>query len=319
MNIMTVGVIIVKFKRCLFMKIYENILDTIGSTPLVKINKLTDGNVFAKIEYFNPAGSIKDRAALNMIKEAQKKGLIKKDTEIIEPTSGNTGIGLALVCAVKGYKLTIVMPDNMSVERQKLMKAYGANLVLTEGKFGMKGAIEKALELNKKNPNSFIPQQFENPDNFMAHYKTTAEEIIKDTEGKVDILIAGIGTGGTITGIAKRLKEYNSNIEIIGVEPYSSPYLTKGISGAHKIQGIGAGFCPKILDLSLINKIIAVKDEDAINMTVELAKKEGIFAGISAGANIFAAIEEAKNNPDKNIVVIIPDTGERYLSSGVFN
>ena len=223
------------------------------------------------------------------------------------------------MCAVKGYKLTIVMPDNMSVERQKLMKAYGANLVLTEGKFGMKGAIEKALELNKKNPNSFIPQQFENPDNFMAHYKTTAEEIIKDTEGKVDILIAGIGTGGTITGIAKRLKEYNSNIEIIGVEPYSSPYLTKGISGAHKIQGIGAGFCPKILDLSLINKIIAVKDEDAINMTVELAKKEGIFAGISAGANIFAAIEEAKNNPDKNIVVIIPDTGERYLSSGVFN
>ena len=316
---MTVGVIIVKFKRCLFMKIYENILDTIGSTPLVKINKLTDGNVFAKIEYFNPAGSIKDRAALNMIKEAQKKGLIKNGTEIIEPTSGNTGIGLALVCAVKGYKLTIVMPDNMSVERQKLMKAYGANLVLTEGKFGMKGAIEKALELNKKNPNSFIPQQFENPDNFMAHYKTTAEEIIKDTEGKVDILIAGIGTGGTITGIAKRLKEYNSNIEIIGVEPYSSPYLTKGISGAHKIQGIGAGFCPKILDLSLINKIIAVKDEDAINMTVELAKKEGIFAGISAGANIFAAIEEAKNNPDKNIVVIIPDTGERYLSSGVFN
>ena len=301
------------------MKIYNNILETIGSTPLVKINKLTGGNVFAKLEYFNPAGSIKDRAALNMILGAEKRGLIKKDTEIIEPTSGNTGIGLALVCAVKGYKLTIVMPDSMSVERQKLMKAYGAKLVLTDGKLGMKGAIDKAFELQKENPNSYIPQQFENPDNFLAHYYTTAKEIIKDTQGKVDIFVAGIGTGGTITGIAKKLKEYNSNIKVIGVEPFSSPYLTKKTSGIHKIQGIGAGFCPSILNLTLIDEIITVKDEDAINMTVELAKKEGIFAGISAGANVFAAIEEAKKDFKKNIVVIIPDTGERYLSSGVFN
>ena len=301
------------------MKIYNNILETIGSTPLVKINKLTGGNVFAKLEYFNPAGSIKDRAALNMILGAEKRGLIKKDTEIIEPTSGNTGIGLALVCAVRGYKLTIVMPDSMSVERQKLMKAYGAKLVLTDGKLGMKGAIDKAFELQKENPNSYIPQQFENPDNFLAHYYTTAKEIIKDTQGKVDIFVAGIGTGGTITGIAKKLKEYNSNIKVIGIEPFSSPYLTKKTSGIHKIQGIGAGFRPSILDLTLIDEIIAVKDEDAINMTVELAKKEGIFAGISAGANVFAAIEEAKKDFKKNIVVIIPDTGERYLSSGVFN
>ncbi len=301
------------------MKIYNNILETIGSTPLVKINKLTGGNVFAKLEYFNPAGSIKDRAALNMILGAEKRGLIKKDTEIIEPTSGNTGIGLALVCAVRGYKLTIVMPDSMSVERQKLMKAYGAKLVLTDGKLGMKGAIDKAFELQKENPNSYIPQQFENPDNFLAHYYTTAKEIIKDTQGKVDIFVAGIGTGGTITGIAKKLKEYNSNIKVIGVEPFSSPYLTKKTSGIHKIQGIGAGFCPSILNLTLIDEIITVKDEDAINMTVELAKKEGIFAGISAGANVFAAIEEAKKDFSKNIVVIIPDTGERYLSSGVFN
>ena len=301
------------------MKIYNNILETIGSTPLVKINKLTGGNVFAKLEYFNPAGSIKDRAALNMILGAEKRGLIKKDTEIIEPTSGNTGIGLALVCAVRGYKLTIVMPDSMSVERQKLMKAYGAKLVLTDGKLGMKGAIDKAFELQKENPNSYIPQQFENPDNFLAHYYTTAKEIIKDTQGKVDIFVAGIGTGGTITGIAKKLKEYNSNIKVIGVEPFSSPYLTKKTSGIHKIQGIGAGFCPSILNLTLIDEIITDKDEDAINMTVEFAKKEGIFAGISAGANVFAAIEEAKKDFKKNIVVIIPDTGERYLSSGVFN
>ena len=301
------------------MKIYNNILETIGSTPLVKINKLTGGNVFAKLEYFNPAGSIKDRAALNMILGAEKRGLIKKDTEIIEPTSGNTGIGLALVCAVRGYKLTIVMPDSMSVERQKLMKAYGAKLVLTDGKLGMKGAIDKAFELQKENPNSYIPQQFENPDNFLAHYYTTAKEIIKDTQGKVDIFVAGIGTGGTITGIAKKLKEYNSNIKVIGVEPFSSPYLTKKTSGIHKIQGIGAGFCPSILNLTLIDEIITVKDEDAINMTVELAKKEGIFAVVSAGANVFAAIEEAKKDFKKNIVVIIPDTGERYLSSGVFN
>ncbi len=300
------------------MKIYNNILDTIGSTPLVRINKLAGGNVFAKLEYFNPAGSIKDRVALNMILEAEKNGLVKEDTEIIEPTSGNTGIGLALVCAVKGYKLTIVMPDNMSIERQKLMRAYGANLVLTDGKLGMKGAIDKALELSKNNKNSFIPQQFENPDNYKAHFNT-AQEIINDMDGDIDIFVAGIGTGGTITGTAQKLKEYNPNIRVVGVEPYSSPYLTKKVSGAHKIQGIGAGFCPSILNLSLIDEIVAIKDEDAINTTVELSKKEGIFAGISAGANVFAALLEAKNNPDKNVVVIIPDTGERYLSSGVFN
>ena len=300
------------------MKIYNNILDTIGSTPLVRINKLAGGNVFAKLEYFNPAGSIKDRVALNMILEAEKNGLVKEDTEIIEPTSGNTGIGLALVCAVKGYKLTIVMPDNMSIERQKLMRAYGANLVLTDGKLGMKGAIDKALELSKNNKNSFIPQQFENPDNYKAHFNT-AQEIINDMDGDIDIFVAGIGTGGTITGTAQKLKEYNPNIRVVGVEPYSSPYLTKKVSGVHKIQGIGAGFCPSILNLSLIDEIVAIKDEDAINTTVELSKKEGIFAGISAGANVFAALLEAKNNPDKNVVVIIPDTGERYLSSGVFN
>ena len=300
------------------MKIYKNILDTIGNTPLIRLNNLSRGNVFAKTEYFNPAGSIKDRVAFNMIIEAEKKGLIDKDTEIIEPTSGNTGVGLALVCAVKGYKLTIIMPDNMSKERQILMQAYGAKLILTDGALGMKGAIDKATELKNRNSNSFIPQQFENQDNPMAHYMTTAEEIWRDTEGNIDTFVAGIGTGGTITGIAKKLKEYNPKIKIVGIEPKSSPYLTQGCSGSHKIQGIGAGFKPLILDTSLIDEIVTVSDEDAINTTVELAKKEGILAGISSGANVFAAIQESQKDVNKNIVVIVSDTGERYLSSGIF-
>ncbi len=300
------------------MKIYKNILDTIGNTPLIRLNNLSRGNVFAKTEYFNPAGSIKDRVAFNMIIEAEKKGLIDKDTEIIEPTSGNTGVGLALVCAVKGYKLTIIMPDNMSKERQILMQAYGAKLILTDGALGMKGAIDKATELKNRNSNSFIPQQFENQDNPMAHYMTTAKEIWRDTEGNIDTFVAGIGTGGTITGIAKKLKEYNPKIKIVGIEPKSSPYLTQGCSGSHKIQGIGAGFKPLILDTSLIDEIVTVSDEDAINTTVELAKKEGILAGISSGANVFAAIQESQKDVNKNIVVIVSDTGERYLSSGIF-
>ena len=300
------------------MKIYKNILDTIGNTPLIRLNNLSRGNVFAKTEYFNPAGSIKDRVAFNMIIEAEKKGLIDKDTEIIEPTSGNTGVGLALVCAVKGYKLTIIMPDNMSKERQILMQAYGAKLILTDGALGMKGAINKATELKNRNSNSFIPQQFENQDNPMAHYMTTAEEIWRDTEGNIDTFVAGIGTGGTITGIAKKLKEYNPKIKIVGIEPKSSPYLTQGCSGSHKIQGIGAGFKPLILDTSLIDEIVTVSDEDAINTTVELAKKEGILAGISSGANVFTAIQESQKDVNKNIVVIVSDTGERYLSSGIF-
>ncbi len=314
---MTVNVITVKL-RGVFMKIYNNILETIGSTPLVKINKLIKGNLFVKLEYFNPAGSVKDRAALNMINKAKERGLINKDTEIIEPTSGNTGIGLALVCAVEGYRLTIVMPDNMSIERQMLMKAYGANIVLTEGKLGMKGAIDKAIELSKNNSNSFIPQQFENPDNLAVHYLTTAEEIWTDTDGKIDIFVAGIGTGGTITGVSKKLKEYNSNIKVVGVEPSSSPYLSEGKAGMHKIQGIGAGFKPSILDMSLIDKIIAVDDEEAISMTKNLAKKEGILAGISSGAAVCAAISELSNNSEKNVVVLLPDNGERYLSGGIF-
>ncbi len=298
--------------------LYNNILETIGNTPLVKLNKITDKNIFVKVESFNPAGSIKDRVAYNMISNALKDKVIDKNSTIIEPTSGNTGVGLCMASAYLGLKIIIVMPETMSEERKRLMKAYGAKLVLTDGALGMKGAINKANELHKEIENSFIPQQFANKFNPEIHYKTTSEEILRDLNGKIDYFVAGIGTGGTITGVGKKLKEKNPDVKIIGVEPYSSPFLTKGEAGAHKIQGIGAGFKPEILDLSIIDEIITVKNEDAFSSTKMLAQKEGILAGISSGANIWASIKISAEHPDKNIVAVLPDTGERYLSTGVF-
>lgn len=305
------------------MKIHNNLLELIGNTPLVRINKLNTGyaEIVVKVEYFNPAGSIKDRAALSMIEEAEKQGLIKAgETTIIEPTSGNTGIGLALVCLLKGYKLILTMPDTMSKERRDILKAYGAELVLTDGKFGMKGAIEEAERLNKEIQNSFIPQQFSNPANPKVHYETTSEEIWKDTDGKVDIVVAGVGTGGTISGIAKKLKEKNTNIKAVAVEPFSSPVITKGKAGSHQIQGIGANFVPKNYDSNIVDEVLTVKNEDAIKTARELANKEGIFVGISSGAALSAAIElsNREENKGKLIVVIFPDTGMRYLSSVMF-
>ena len=305
------------------MKIYNNLIELIGNTPLVRINKLNTGysDIAAKVEFFNPAGSIKDRAALSMIEEAEKEGLIKAgETTIIEPTSGNTGIGLALVCLLKGYKLILTMPDSMSKERRDILKAYGAELVLTDGTKGMQGAVDEAERLHKENKNSFIPQQFNNPANPKIHYETTAEEIWNDTDGKVDIIVAGVGTGGTISGIAKKLKEKNPNIKAIAVEPYSSPVITQGKAGAHQIQGIGANFIPKNYNADLIDEVITVKNEDAVNTARNLADKEGIFAGISSGAALHAAIELSKRqeNKGKLIVVILPDTGMRYLSSVMF-
>ncbi len=302
------------------MKIYNNILETIGKTPLVKINALntTNANIFAKVEYFNPAGSIKDRVALALIEEAEKQGLIQPQiSTIIEPTSGNTGIGLALVCLIKGYKLILTMPDTMSRERQSYLKAYGAELVLTDGKSGMQGAIEKAQELNKEIENSYIPQQFENNSNLNAHYNSTAIELWEDTEGKIDIVIACIGTSGTIGGISKKIKELNQDIKIIGIEPENSPMISKGYSNPHKIQGIGANFIPKLYDEKLIDEIITIKDEEAFEYTKLLAQKEGIFAGISSGAAICGAIKIAQKaeNKDKNIIVIFPDGGAKYLSN----
>ncbi len=299
------------------MNVKQNILETIGNTPLVKINRLTEGNVFAKVEGFNPAGSVKDRPALNMIKDAEDKGLINKDTVIIEPTSGNTGIGLALCCAVRGYRIILTMPETMSVERRKLLQAYGAEIVLTEGSKGMQGAVDKALELSKEYKNSFIPQQFNNPANPEIHITTTAQEIWNDTDGKIDIIIAGVGTGGTISGTARGLKSKRSDIIAIAVEPESSPLLSKGVAGPHKIQGIGANFVPANFDKSVIDEIITVGNEDAIETAKLLATKEGIFCGISSGAAMYAAIQVSKRaeNAGKNIVVILPDTGERYLSS----
>ena len=300
------------------MNIKENILQTIGNTPLVKINKLNDGKatLLAKVESFNPAGSIKDRPALNMIEDAEKKGLINKDTVIIEPTSGNTGVGLAMVCAVKGYRMILTMPDKMSIERRKLLSAYGAELILTEGSKGMQGAVDKANELHAEYPNSFIPQQFSNPANPEIHICTTAEEIWCDTDGKVDIIVAGVGTGGTISGIAKALKTKNPNIKAIAVEPESSQMLAKNVAGPHKIQGIGANFVPKNFDRSVVDEIIAVSNEDAIETSKNLAKQEGILCGISSGASMSAGIKLSKRpeNEGKLIVVILPDTGERYLS-----
>ena len=301
------------------MNIKENILQTIGNTPLVKINKLNNGyaTVLAKVESFNPGGSIKDRPALNMIEDAEKKGLINKDTVIIEPTSGNTGIGLAMVCAVKGYRMILTMPETMSVERRKLLSLYGAELILTDGTKGMQGAVDKAEELHEKYPNSFIPQQFSNPANPEIHTITTAEEIWKDTEGNVDIIVAGVGTGGTISGISKKLKSKNPNIISVAVEPETSQMLSKGIAGPHKIQGIGANFVPDNFDKNYVDEIFPVPNEKAIETVLNLAKKEGILCGISSGASMYAGVELSKRpeNKGKTIIVILPDTGERYLSS----
>jgi len=298
---------------------YENLIQTIGNTPLVKVNKLSKSkNLYAKIEYFNPAGSVKDRIALAMIEDAENKGLITKNTTIIEPTSGNTGIGLAFISAIKGYKLILTMPETMSIERRKLLQAYGAELVLTDGAKGMKGAIEKAQELHEQIPDSFIPQQFKNPANPEKHYNTTAHEIWKDTNGEVDIFVAGVGTGGTVSGIGKFLKEQKKDVTIVAVEPASSPVLSGGQAGAHKIQGIGAGFVPDTFDRNVVDKIVTVTNEDAVETARLSAKQEGMFIGISSGACLYAAINLANENPDKNVVALLPDTGERYLSSVLF-
>lgn len=304
------------------MKIHNNILELIGSTPLVKLNDLNSGyaNIVAKLEYFNPANSVKDRPALFMIEQAEKDGLINNDTVIIEPTSGNTGIGLALVCAVKGYKLILTMPENMSLERRKMLAGYGAEVVLTPVESGMKGAIEKADELALKYKNSFIPSQFTNPNNPKIHELTTAQEIIQDTDGKVDIVVASFGTGGTISGIGKALKEYNPNIKIIGVEPSESPLVSKGKFAPHGIQGIGANFVPQTLNLNVIDEIITVSTEDAIMTAKTLSKQEGICCGISSGANVKVAIDVSNRieNKDKLIVVMTCDYGERYISTALF-
>ena len=296
--------------------------DLVGNTPLVRLNNLIKKNelkadILAKLEYFNPAGSVKDRIAKEMIFDAMDKGLINKDTTLIEPTSGNTGIGLSAVAISLGLKIIITMPETMSVERRNLMRAYGAELVLTPGSEGMKGAIEKAEELTKQIPNSFIPGQFENPANPTAHYKTTGPEIFKQTDGKVDIFVAGVGTGGTISGIGKYLKEKNPNVKVIAVEPASSPVLSKGKAGAHKIQGIGAGFVPNTLDPNIYDEIIAVENDDAFIVGKEIAKTEGILVGISSGAALYAAKQVAsrKENDGKTIVVLLPDGGDRYLST----
>ena len=311
-------------KKDFKMKVAKSLCELTRNTPLVEINKLNKegyAKIYAKLECFNPANSIKDRVALNMIKEAEKRGEISPEkTVIIEPTSGNTGIGLAWVCAIKGYRLIITMPDTMSIERRVLMKAYGAELILTEGTKGMKGAIEKAEELHKEIKDSIIAGQFVNPDNPMAHEKTTAVEILNDTDKRVDILVAGVGTGGTITGISRTIKKELPNFKAIAVEPETSAVLSGEPSGPHKIQGIGAGFIPKTLDITLLDEIIKVKNEDAIETAKNLAKYEGILCGISSGAAMFGALEVSKRpeNKDKIIVVILPDYGERYLSSVLF-
>ena len=306
--------------------IYTSIDQLIGRTPLLELVKIEkhfglDAKIFAKLEYFNPAGSVKDRVAKAMIDDAEASGKLKPSTVIIEPTSGNTGIGLASVAAARGYKIIIVMPETMSVERRKLMKAYGAELVLTEGSKGMKGAIEKASELAAEIPDSFIAGQFVNPANPAIHKETTGPEIWQDTEGKVDIFISAVGTGGTLTGTGEYLRSQNPEIKIIAVEPAGSPVLSSGRAGPHKIQGIGAGFVPEVLNTRLYNKIITIKDEDAFITAKLIGKVEGFLVGISSGAALHAAIETAKqpDNAGKNIVVILPDTGERYLSTPLFS
>ena len=305
------------------MKIADNILELVGKTPLVRVNALngTKATILAKLEFFNPSGSVKDRAAKAMIEDAEAKGLLKKGGLIIEPTSGNTGIGLAVAAAVKGYRLILTMPETMSVERRKLLSSLGAELVLTEGAKGMTGAIEKAIELRERNPGSFIPQQFENFVNAEIHRRTTGVEIWEDTDGRVDIVVAGVGTGGTISGIGQALKERNPAVKIFGVEPATSAVLSGGKPGAHKIQGIGAGFVPKIYDASVVDGVIPVRDEDAGTVARRLAKEEGIHTGISAGAAMFAALTlaEKPENAGKVIVVVIPDTGTRYLSTWLYD
>lgn len=307
------------------MRIYERIIDTIGNTPLVELRNIENkydlkARILAKVESFNPGGSVKDRIAKAMIEEAEKQGLINKDTVLIEPTSGNTGIGLAMVAASKGLRLIIAMPETMSIERRNLMKAYGAELVLTEGAKGMKGAIAKAEELAKEIPNSFIPSQFTNMANPNAHYRTTGKEIFEDSEGNVDIFVAGVGTGGTISGVGKYLKEQKPNIKVVAVEPESSPVLSKGTPGPHKIQGIGAGFVPETLNTSIYDEIITISNEQAFKTGRESARVEGLLVGISSGAALRAAITLAqrKENEGKTIVVLLPDTGERYLSTAMF-
>lgn len=303
------------------MNYYKSAADMIGRTPLLELNnKVSDARIFAKVEGMNPAGSIKDRAALYMIKDAEADGRLKKGSVIIEPTSGNTGIGLACLAAVRGYRIIIVMPDTMSVERRNLMKAYGAELVLSEGAKGMKGAIEKAEALARDIPDSFIAGQFVNPSNAKAHYEMTGPEIWEDMDGKIDIFVAGVGTGGTITGAGTYLKEKNPDIRVVAVEPEASPVLSGGLAGPHKIQGIGAGFVPEILDTKVYDEVIAVNNEDAIKTGADIAKTEGILVGISSGAAVFAAKQLAcrPENSGKNIVVILPDNGDRYLSTPMF-
>lgn len=307
------------------MKIAKNLTELIGNTPLMELSNYEkvhnlEAKVIAKIEYFNPSGSVKDRIGYAMIKDAEEKGIINQDTVIIEPTSGNTGIGLAFVAAAKGYRLILTMPESMSIERRKMLKTYGAELVLTPAPDGMKGAIAKAEELASEIPNSFIPQQFNNAANAEIHRNTTAEEIWRDTDGNIDIFVAGVGTGGTITGVGEVLKKRNPNLKVVAVEPTDSPVLSGGKPGPHKIQGIGAGFVPGVLNTGVIDEIIQVSNDDSFAVTRELAKTEGLLVGISAGAAVHAArlLAEREENKGKNIVVILPDTGQRYLSNPVF-
>jgi cysteine synthase A len=306
--------------------IFQNASELIGRTPLLRLNNIEkkfklNVNLYAKVEFFNPTGSVKDRIALSMIETAERQGKLQRDSVIIEPTSGNTGIGLASVCAAKGYKCILVMPENMSSERIKLIKAYGAEVVLSPAKLGMKGSVEKAEELSKTYENSFIPSQFDNPSNPEIHYKTTGPEIYKSTNKKVDIFVAGFGTGGTISGVGKYLKEMSKNIKIIGVEPQDSPLLTKGKAGPHKIQGIGANFVPKTLDRKYIDEILTASNEESYEYSRIVGKYEGILVGISSGAALSAAIKMAQRNENnvKNIVVLFPDSGDRYLSTELFN
>ena len=307
------------------MKVFEQASDLIGNTPLVRLNgyqkeKKLNAELLAKLEYFNPAGSVKDRVALYMLLDAQEKGLLKRDSVIIEPTSGNTGIGLAAVAAEKGIRTIIVMPDTMSIERRNILKAYGAELVLTDGKLGMKGAIAKANELAEEIPHSFIPGQFTNDANPLAHYKTTGPEIWKDTDGDVDILVAGVGTGGTLSGAGRYLKEQNPDIQVVAVEPKDSPVLSEGRAGSHKLQGIGAGFVPRTLDIDIYDEVIPVTTQQAYDAARLLAREDAVLAGISSGAVLYAAEVLAKRpeNRGKRIVIIIPDSGEKYLSEPVY-
>ena len=307
------------------MNIYKNVTELIGGTPLIELvnyerKNNVEATILAKLEYFNPAGSVKDRVAKSMIEDAEKHGILKKGSVIIEPTSGNTGIGLASIAASRGYRLILTMPETMSVERRNLLKAYGAELVLTDGSKGLKGAIEKADELAKEIPGSFIAGQFVNPANPEAHFETTGPEIWRDTDGKVDIFVAGVGTGGTVTGTGKYLKSQNSDVKIVAFEPEGSPFLTKGVAGPHKLQGIGAGFRPDILDMNVIDEVLTIGDEDAFATGKKIAREEGMLVGITSGAAVFAATLLARRpeNKGKTIVALLPDTGDRYLSTPMF-